>query len=137
MPTMPTSTEAKSCLWCKQSFNRKRFFSGRLEDNSAYRRRKFCSLSCAVFMQHSKEPPSAAAARKRTRKMRAVTCDACGTAFNLAVHHLDENPMNNQPSNHQTLCANCHAFWHAVQRRSPRLLPARMPCMFLRGDDPA
>jgi hypothetical protein len=63
--------------------------------------------------------------------MRKVACEACGTEFETAVHHLDENPLNNDASNHQTLCMSCHSFWHAVRKRSPRPLPDRMPRLFL------
>ena len=34
------------------------------------------------------------------------------TRTNLAVHHLDENPANNDPSNLVTLCGTCHAVHH-------------------------
>lgn len=34
------------------------------------------------------------------------------TRTSLAVHHLDENPANNDPSNLVTLCSTCHAVHH-------------------------
>jgi 5-methylcytosine-specific restriction endonuclease McrA len=37
-------------------------------------------------------------------------CEACGEIHPavLDTHHKDGNPKNNDPSNLQTLCANCH-----------------------------
>ncbi len=131
MPKQPGSHPPKPCLWCGTPMQRKRYAPRNvLECNSNFRRRKFCSLSCSVFHQHSIEPPTKAAARKRAQKMRKASCEACGVAMQIAVHHLDENPMNNAPENHQTLCQSCHGFWHAVQKRSPRQLPVRMPQLY-------
>jgi hypothetical protein len=132
MPPKPKPTPEKSCLWCEKPFSRKRFGKrGRLEEFTVFQRRKFCSISCAALHQHSKEPPTVAAARKRTRKMRKVSCEACGVGFEMSVHHMDEDPMNNAAGNLQTLCLHCHGFWHAARLRSPRSLPQRMPALFL------
>lgn len=46
------------------------------------------------------------------RKRRDLTCDKCGfkaeDPIQLDVDHIDGNHDNNDPSNHQVLCANCH-----------------------------
>lgn len=46
------------------------------------------------------------------RKKRDLTCDICGFKAEhhcqLDVDHIDGNHDNNDPSNHQILCANCH-----------------------------
>ena len=46
------------------------------------------------------------------------TCEACGFApkhpCQLDVHHLAHNHYNNEESNLQTLCANCHRLVHEV-----------------------
>jgi hypothetical protein len=108
---------------------RKRF-NGRLEDAGAFRRRRFCSISCATFRQHATEPPTVAAARKRAHKRREEGCEACGVVTECDVHHIDGDPMNNVDGNLQSLCPNCHAFWHAALKRSGRLPKERMPRLF-------
>ena len=46
------------------------------------------------------------------RAYKGDECARCGFVAEdpcqLDVHHLDENHRNNDPSNLQTLCANCH-----------------------------
>ena len=52
--------------------------------------------------------------RKRRRpykEHKRTTCELCaftGHPCQLDVHHLDGNHRNNDPTNLQTLCANCH-----------------------------
>src|SRR6516162_888268 len=126
MPRVATSSPVKFCEWCKKPMQRKRYPPrGALECNRNFQKRRFCSLSCFAFHQHSTEPPSVAAARKRAYKMVKRECEACGTTFEMSVHHLDENPRNNEPSNHQTLCLSCHGFWHRARKRSPKQMPDR------------
>lgn len=60
--------------------------------------------------------------RNRTRKVkphRAYVEDVCGrcgfvpqSLVQLDVHHKDGNHSNNDPSNLETLCANCHRLEH-------------------------
>ena len=49
---------------------------------------------------------------KPYRKHKKDYCEACGFvaeyAIQLDVDHIDGNSDNNDPSNLQTLCANCH-----------------------------
>lgn len=35
-----------------------------------------------------------------------------GKWVELHVHHIDENPQNNEPKNLITLCQKCHIFYH-------------------------
>lgn len=46
------------------------------------------------------------------RKRKTMTCEACGFKAKhpcqLDIDHIDGNHDNNDPSNHQVLCANCH-----------------------------
>ncbi len=127
MPRASEATPAKSCEFCGKVFQRKHLSSGRLEDRGAYLRRRFCSISCSVSMQHATEPPTVAASRKRSLKTISGSCEACGLASNLSAHHVDGNPMNNAPINIQTLCLHCHNFWHAMLKRTGRLPVSRMP----------
>jgi hypothetical protein len=116
------------CEWCGKEYRRKRRGgkTRRMEDIGVFQKRKFCSVSCSVLKQHSVEPPTVAAARKRAYKLREEYCEACGVKIMLSVHHPDNNPKNNMGSNRQTLCLSCHSFWAAVRRRSPWPLPSRM-----------
>ena len=47
MPQKRILEEAKICPQCGRPFVRKRYWRGRLEDLSAFRRRKCCSHGCA------------------------------------------------------------------------------------------
>ncbi|ALA07792.1 putative HNH homing endonuclease [Bacillus phage BC01] len=46
------------------------------------------------------------------RKRVTMTCEYCGfkaeDPCQLDIDHIDGNHKNNDPSNHQVLCANCH-----------------------------
>jgi predicted nucleic-acid-binding Zn-ribbon protein len=46
------------------------------------------------------------------RKKLTMTCERCGFraehSSQLDIDHIDGNRNNNDPSNHQVLCANCH-----------------------------
>jgi hypothetical protein len=42
----------------------------------------------------------------------------------LAVHHSDYCPENNQPQNLKVLCSACHLYYH--QRQKGNLLPGQL-----------
>lgn len=50
--------------------------------------------------------------KKTWQKHKGSCCDRCGFVpehpCQLDVDHIDGNKQNNEPSNYQTLCANCH-----------------------------
>lgn len=72
-------------------------------------------------------------------------CAMCNTA-NPHVHHIDENPENNDPQNLLPLCPNCHLLDHhnptAVvdpkklslfrQFKDPRILSSEFHPLFIR-----
>src|SRR5579872_3745767 len=94
----------KVCRWCKHPMERKRF-NGRLEDRNVFLRRRFCSHAC--FGLASRVPsPTISAIRSRVHrlKLKGSICEICGDPDKLGVHHKDENPANNEPTNIQTLC---------------------------------
>ena len=130
MPKQPVATLPKSCVQCGIVMQRKRY-GKRLEDLGAFTRKRFCSISCSAYHQHATEPPTVAASRKRAHKKRKMECEACGVMTECDVHHVDGNPLNNEALNLQSLCQNCHAFWHAALKRSGKLLSERMPKLFL------
>jgi hypothetical protein len=43
-------------------------------------------------------------------------CVVCGEDKIVAVHHMDENPKNNDPKNLVPLCPTHHQYWHSRYR---------------------
>ncbi len=104
--------------------SRKRF-GERLEDLSVFRRRRYCSLSCANTRQELTKHGYSWRARKHLR----TSCEACGSEDCLEAHYVDQDRANNDPANIQTLCSPCHDFWHATAKRIGRSIAGRMPCL--------
>jgi len=117
----------KQCDACGTMFNRRRMPSGRMEDAAIFQRRKYCSLSCA----NSRKEVTLSALLWRARKHRKDACESCGFTKRLHVHHCDQNPANNDPSNLQTLCSHCHDFWHTTAKRLGHQVAGRMPFLGL------
>ena len=107
----------KTCRYCQAPLMRKRFSSGRLEDNGCFQKRVFCNRSCmgSAFEGVIKvmNPQNS---RRQSAKVRATNCEVCNRRGHH-VHHRDENPMNNDASNLQTLCASCHRLSHEQAKR--------------------
>lgn len=83
-----------------------------------FSRRKFCDMACMArgFTGRFKATvtsPTEGRYRARTIKRR-IRCEECGLERGrLDVHHLDENPLNNDPTNLKVLCRRCHRQKHA------------------------
>ena len=66
---------------------------------------------------------------KPYRKYKGFFCNRCGfvalVPHQLDVHHKDHNHDNNDPTNLETVCANCHRLIHALDNgatvAAPRL----------------
>lgn len=110
MPMPKKETPIQHCANCGNLLERKRFNS-RLEDLTAFKKRKFCDQVCMAKAM-IQEDVTLAGLRNRSMKFRAKKCSDCGTQENLQIHHMDSNPANNDPENLRTLCAACHAKWH-------------------------
>ena len=108
------TTPEMRCSMCGVRLQRKRF-NGRLEDYGAFKKRRFCSLSCAN--SRTKGGLSRKAFHAQARKYRKTACECCGGKARLQVHHINEDWTDNRPTNLQTLCVFCHQFWHATHRR--------------------
>ena len=114
----PISSEMKKskhvCKQCATPLTRKRF-NGRLEDNGAFRKRVFCDRSCmADWMEGQIKNMTPQNSRRQSAKTVGSMCEVCqarDTKFH--VHHVDENPLNNDPSNLRTLCISCHCRSHS------------------------
>ena len=126
-----TKDQTKFCQHCGIQLLRKTF-NGRLEDATAFQRRKFCSLTCANSkrVRLTKHGYS-----WRARKHLKPACEACGQATSLHAHHLDQDNSNNAPENIQTLCKPCHDFWHSTAKRHGRFPAGKMPQLYLGATD--
>lgn len=110
----------KYCEYCGKLMHRVRFSSGRLEDLSAFKRRKYCNRECMkrAYIKLKTEAGWTTAhgsARKVNELIKdgnTDTCEICGKVGKVDVHHKDENPQNNDPSNLKVLCRSCHMKIH-------------------------
>jgi len=105
----------KLCDRCGSMMTRKRY-GKRLEDAGVFRKRRFCSLSCAN--KRGNWGSSSAARHRASQKFRRDYCEECGQKDHLHVHHVDENHHNNDPSNLKTLCPRCHKLAHMEVRNA-------------------
>ena len=120
----PRKTDAeKFCERCGTKMER-RYFGDRLEDRSAFIRRKYCSLHCA---NQRNRPKHWETYHWRARRHRKTSCEACGLTDQLHARHVDGDPKNNEAQNIQTLCVYCHNFLHATAARRGWDEPGRMP----------
>lgn len=60
-----------------------------------------------------------------TTKIKEIVgeCQSCGVRDVLDLHHINENPKDNRPSNHIILCPNCHARIHRLGKTIEELCP--------------
>jgi hypothetical protein len=54
----------------------------------------------------------------------AWTCCRCRSKQNIQIHHIDENPSNNNDTNLSVLCSKCHDEAHTKHTLSRNLTPA-------------
>lgn len=111
MPRAKLSDPAKNCEVCAKPLTRTRF-NGRMEDRSAFLKRRFCDRACMATGFVKAAPSHEDTFRWRARRMRGPACELCGVTRRLQAHHCDENEQNNSPENIQTLCISCHATHH-------------------------
>ncbi len=116
-----------SDAWDRAEKDGQKVFNGRLEDLSAFHRRRFCSLTCA---NTRRTPLTKHGYSYRARKHLGKECEACGHSKSLHAHHIDQDNANNSKENIQTLCKHCHNFWHTTQKRRGWSIAGRMPKLF-------
>jgi hypothetical protein len=121
MPMTRKPDPERHCQTCGEPMERKRFASGRLEDRTAYLKRRTCSLSCGNTRTEVVKDTH----HWRARKHKAEACQDCGTTEGLHVHHHDRDPANNDPANLATLCGSCHLRLHWREDREQRLTAIR------------
>lgn len=110
----------KYCETCGRKLIRKRY-NGRLEDLTAFQRRKYCSLTCA----NTRKALTVAGYRRRAEQFRKDSCEICGARLRLHAHHIDGNIAHNWQKNIQTLCFDCHMAHHRLCRRLGRAVPGK------------
>lgn len=61
--------------------------------------------------------------REKILKERGYMCEQCGFDERpaLSIHHKDGDTHNNDPSNLEVLCYNCHHIRHSLSRKHPNL----------------
>jgi 5-methylcytosine-specific restriction endonuclease McrA len=116
-PTVPMKVNI--CLNCNKEFK---------TENSA-RPQYTCSRSCAnTYFRTGKHNPlwksGIGSYRTNALKFYGSKCMICGidNIAVLQVHHKDKNRYNNEVSNLQILCANCHLLVHQEIYRFNRSL---------------
>lgn len=111
----------KYCTYCGERMRRARFGSGRLEDLSAFMRRKYCGRECMrkAFVKVGNDTrQNYSASHHSARSLaylvlgREYCCEKCGSTANIDVHHKDGNRNNNTPENIELLCRSCHLKEH-------------------------
>lgn len=109
--TMPKKeTATKNCERCGNIMIQMRWANGKLD--YSFEARKFCCMTCAGYRQTTKK----SAGRKRAQRAipEMTKCNRCPETSDLQRHHVDRNPMNNDPGNLEVLCQACHAAEHAT-----------------------
>ena len=78
--------------------------------------RKYCSKSCVSKASKEIFKPSFTTVRKAMIRRELINhCNRCGYNIEpriLGVHHKDRNRNNNDMSNLEVLCPNCHSLEH-------------------------
>ena len=107
------------CKYCGKKLERQRFSSGRLEDLSAFSRRKYCNRSCMrkdwLKIENGNQTyrnAHATAQKANELFLHKNRCEICGAEGKLDVHHIDGSYRNNELNNLMVLCRSCHMKQH-------------------------
>ena len=122
-PAIPTP--GKNCKHCRVQLDRK-IINGRLEDRGVFMRRVYCGRACMASAMVKQECASPSHSRMKAHRQATKACQTCGRTGRLHVHHRDENPSNNSPSNLMTLCPSCHRLCHSPRMMADGVTPK--PC---------
>jgi 5-methylcytosine-specific restriction endonuclease McrA len=114
-----TPDTERYCQQCGKRLARKRS-NGTLEGNRQFNKRLYCDQTCmANAYEGTIKNPTPKNSRRQSAKVVGevcATCATCGAVKQLHVHHIDLDPMNNDPQNLMTLCASCHHRLHGRTR---------------------
>ena len=114
----------KYCAFCGKKLERKYYSNGKLESVGQLMSRKYCDRECMkkAFLKLETDAgwyASHNSARNINRLIKnnnADTCEICGKIGKMDIHHIDENPQNNNPDNLQVLCRSCHMKIHRPRK---------------------
>ena len=109
----PIKMATRHCALCGAVMERKKF-GERLEDFGRFLTRKTCGRRCMAAAMKGIKIVNAKNGRRAAAKTVAPACEACGkTPRRLHVHHIDEDPTNNDSGNLITLCPSDHKLIHS------------------------
>lgn len=120
MPMPRKLDPLKHCKACGLPMTRKRY-GAQLESRDRFLRREHCDQACA----NTRAEVTKSALHWRARKHVGSSCESCGAARQLHVHHIDRNPANNEAENLKTFCGSCHLKLHWREDRDKRVAAAR------------
>ena len=114
MPMPRATAPIKHCKACGERL-KLRTVNGRTEDTARLRQRTFCNRACMTeHMEGRTKVANDRNGRRQAAKAVKPRCEMCGRSpSRLHVHHRDDDPQNNHPSNLQTLCPSCHRRCHS------------------------
>jgi 5-methylcytosine-specific restriction endonuclease McrA len=118
----------KTCRYCLEPLERKRYPAGDLEPPTLFARRHFCHRNCmAAWMTGRIKILNTKNSYRQSARMVKPACEICGRFdTRLHVHHMDGDPLNNDKRNLQTLCGSCHRLSHS--RKHTGIMPRQMLC---------
>lgn len=123
-PAKPTPQ--KHCQQCQKLMTRNRY-GDCLEDLTSFMKRLYCDRACMAQAMNKEQCQSLSHSRMKAHRQVKSACEACGATGKLHVHHKDEDPSNNDPSNLRTLCPTCHRRSHSPNFMADGVTPK--PCM--------
>ena len=112
-------TPERYCQFCGKKLERKRLPNGDLEYLIHFNRKVYCDRNCMkqAFAQKPSCATSWSGTHKAARKIVPKgSCEICGAANALDVHHLDCDYQNNDPQNLIRICRSCHIKQHRFTR---------------------
>ena len=113
-------TIEKYCKYCGKRLER-RFYPkcNKFEDMGCFIRRKYCDRECMrkAFTHIGENNSNWSNTHYSARRINNLflhkdKCELCGKTGKLDIHHIDENPNNNNLNNLMCLCRSCHMKIH-------------------------
>lgn len=99
----------RTCKKCDTVLVKKKF-----ESVKSFEKRIYCSNDCyrSCRLENLSYKDRSTAHYHARRIKGSGCCEKCGSESSVDVHHIDENPFNNELSNLKRLCRACHETHH-------------------------